>query len=278
MTVLLAGCGELGAAVGLRFATLGHPVTALRRRAELVPEPLRGIRADLTAGPPELSDELAIRVVVIALTADDRTAQGYARTYVDGLRNLLDGLHRSGARPSRVLLVSSTAVYGQQHGAPVDETTPPAPASGTASALLDAEHLLHERFPEAIALRLSGIYGRTNARTLDRVTSGAARPDPDHTTNRIHQDDAARAIVHLTTDVDRPANLYVGSDDLPTTQAELHRFLATELGVPPPVEQRADPPTPTGKRCRNDRLRESGFSFAYPTFRDGYRAQIAARQ
>lgn len=278
MTVLLAGCGKLGAAAGQRFAALGHPVTALRRRPELVPEPLRGMRADLTAGPPEFPDAPDIGIVVIALTADDRTAQGYARTYVDGLRNLLDGLDRGGARPSRVLLVSSTAVYGEQRGADVDESTPPAPSSATAPALLEAERVLHERWPGAIALRLSGIYGRASARTLDRVAAGSTTADPDHITNRIHQDDAVRAIVHLTTEVDRPADLYIGSDDLPASQAELHRFLAAELGAPPPVEQRADPPGPSGKRCRNERLRGTGFTFNHPTFREGYRAQIAARR
>ncbi|MBE9373861.1 NAD-dependent epimerase/dehydratase family protein [Saccharopolyspora sp. HNM0983] len=278
MTVLLAGCGKLGSAAGLRFAELGHPVTALRRRPELVPEPLRGMRADLTAGPPEIPGAPDIGIAVIALTADDRTAQGYSRTYVDGLRNLLDGLDRSDARPSRVLLVSSTAVYGEQHGARVDESTPPAPSSATAPALVEAERVLHERFPEAIVLRLSGIYGRPNARTLDRIAAGGTTADPDHITNRIHQDDAARAIVHLTTEVPRPANVYLGSDDLPVDQAELHRFLAAELGAPPPAEQRADPPAPTGKRCVNDRLRRSGFTFTYPTFREGYRAQIAARR
>lgn len=278
MAVLLAGCGKLGAAAGLRFAALGHPVTGLRRRPELVPEPLRGIPADLTAGPPELPDGPDFRIVVIALTADDRTAQGYERTYVDGLRNLLDGLERSGARPDRVLLVSSTAVYGQQGAAPVDETTPPTPDTGTGTALLDAENLLRERVPSSIALRLSGIYGRPNARTLDRVAGGPTNADPDHITNRIHQDDAARAIVHLTTEVNRPAQVYVGSDDLPASQAELHRFLAAELGAPSPVEQRADPPAPSGKRCRNDRLRATGFTFEHPTFREGYRAQIDARR
>src|SRR5699024_6879461 len=116
-----------------------------------------------------------------------------------------DGLARSNARPDRVLLVSSTAVYGQRGGAPVDETTPPTPDTGTGAALLDAEDLLRERIPSSIALRLSGIYGRPNARTLDRVADGPTTPDLDHITNRIHQDDAARAIVHLTTEVDRPA-------------------------------------------------------------------------
>ena len=30
------------------------------------------------------------------------------------------------------------------------------------------------------------------------------------------------------------------------------------------------------KRCANDRLRETGYEFRYPTFREGYRAAIDA--
>ena len=43
--VLLVGAGDLGAAVGLRLAVLGHSVLALRRNAALVPAPLSGARS-----------------------------------------------------------------------------------------------------------------------------------------------------------------------------------------------------------------------------------------
>jgi hypothetical protein len=32
----------------------------------------------------------------------------------------------------------------------------------------------------------------------------------------------------------------------------------------------------TSKRCSNDRLRELGYEFTYPTYREGYRAAIDA--
>ena len=54
--VLLVGCGQLGADVGLRLAALGHTVLAIRRRAELVPPPLLGLSADLTAEVPVLPE------------------------------------------------------------------------------------------------------------------------------------------------------------------------------------------------------------------------------
>src|SRR5690349_7403635 len=54
--VLLVGAGDLGAAVGLRLADLGHDVLALRRNASQVPAPLVGRPVDLTREAPDLSD------------------------------------------------------------------------------------------------------------------------------------------------------------------------------------------------------------------------------
>jgi hypothetical protein len=38
----------------------------------------------------------------------------------------------------------------------------------------------------------------------------------------------------------------------------------------------ATSPRGRGKRVRGRRLRETGFTFAYPTYREGYRALLAA--
>ena len=63
--VLLVGAGDLGAAVGLRLASLGHSVLALRRNAALVPAPLVGRSVDLTRESSDLAG-LRPRLVVAA--------------------------------------------------------------------------------------------------------------------------------------------------------------------------------------------------------------------
>lgn len=45
MTVVIAGCGDLGTEVGRRFAAAGHRVIGLRRRSELLPTAIEGRRA-----------------------------------------------------------------------------------------------------------------------------------------------------------------------------------------------------------------------------------------
>lgn len=274
MTVLVAGCGDLGSETGLRFAAAGYHVVGMRRTPERVPEPIEPLTVDLTHQVPTIPADT--QIVIVAASADQRTESAYRATYLDGLENLLDGVRRSRRLP-RVLLVSSTAVYGDCGGAWIDEKTPANPAAATAAVLRQAEQLLLQELPGSIVLRLSGLYGPGRTRLIDRVRDGTARvgPGPMQFTNRIHRDDAAAAIVHLTTASDEPGSLYLGSDHEPTPRGEVERFLADELDVDPPDARVNGSMIRAGKRCRNDRLLATGFQFTYPTYREGYRAVLA---
>jgi nucleoside-diphosphate-sugar epimerase len=283
MHVLIAGCGDLGTETGLRFAAAGHTVTGWRRSPEKLPAPIHGVAADLTGELPAVPADTD--VVVITPAAPHRTEQAYRDTYVGGVAHVLDALERDGVRPRRILFVSSTAVYGDAGGGWVDEDTPADPASATGAILRQAEELLRARRPDGIVLRLSGIYGPGRTRLIDQVRSGtAARPGRPHPTNRIHRDDAAAAIVHLTTavaDADLPPNpVYIGTDDDPAELGDVLGFLAAELGLPEPTvaEQDGGASTRGGdRRLSNARLRSTGFELAYPTYREGYRAMLAGQ-
>jgi nucleoside-diphosphate-sugar epimerase len=262
--VLLIGAGSLGAAVGLRLADLGHDVLALRRNADRVPAPLRGRSVDLTREAPDLSD-VRPGLVVVALTARPRTEEAYRATYVEGMARALDALS---AAPDRAVLVSSTAVQPSHDQPPLDdETTPPAPADGPGRMLLAAEEAFHQRVPHGTVLRLSGLYGGDSTRLLDQVREGRI-DDPHRWTNRIHRDDAAAAVVHLLTMTAQPDLLYLGTDDEPAQLGDVAAHLAERLGAPAPP--RADPARGHGKRLSNARLRATGWTPRFPSFRDGY--------
>src|SRR5699024_424042 len=102
MTVVLAGCGDLGTEVGLRFVSAGHEVVGLRRSPQHLPGRFTGRALDLHNELPELPEDTEI--LVIALTADGRSEQAYRATYLHGLHRLLDGLDHGGVRPNRVLM------------------------------------------------------------------------------------------------------------------------------------------------------------------------------
>ncbi|WP_461155685.1 SDR family oxidoreductase [Saccharopolyspora tripterygii] len=273
--MLMVGCGDLGTEVGLRLAGSGRRVVGLRRNPDHLPPAIEGRAIDLSAERPDIPEDT--EVVICILSAGERIGDAYQRTFVGGLHNVLDALGARRVRP-RIIFVSSISVFGDADGGWVGEQTPPDPTSATAEALLDAERLLHARDRGAIVLRLAGLYGPGRDSLINQVRSGKAGiPRQPTYTNRIHRDDAASAIVHLATEVDRPEPLYIGVDDEPAERAEVLAFLAGELGVAqPPL---ADPSARArpNKRCRNDRLRSTAFEFEFPSYREGYRAILAGR-
>lgn len=274
MNLLVVGSGDLGTELGLRAARQGHRVHALRRRAELVPAPLHPVAATLPGQLPDLPDD--IEVVAITIAADGRDEAAYRRAYLEAPGQVLDALEAAGAPLQRVLFTSSTAVYGVDDASEVDEDTPTEPSRATGAVLVAAEEALWARAVPAVSLRLAGVYGPGRDRLLRRLRAGeAVRPDPDVHTNRIHRDDAADALLHLATLPTAPAACYLGVDDEPALLGEVLTFLAGELGVAPPPRGPVTRSRGGDRRCRNTRLRASGWAPTYPSFREGYRAVLA---
>jgi len=279
VTILLAGCGDLGTESGLRFAAAGHRVVGWRRSPSKLPPEIEGVAADL--GSPDLPRVPAdTTAVVVAVAADSPTESAYRTAYLDGLSHVLDALERDSVVPRRVLFVSSTAVYGDAGGGWIDESTTAAPGSFSGRVLLEAEGLLADRLrgtsSTAVALRLGGIYGPARTRLIDQVRAGSAViPDVSHYTNRIHRDDAAGVIVRVCTMAKEPSPVYLGVDDEPAELGDVLRFLAGELGLDDPPTADAGAARGGNKRCSNALLRATGYTFRYPTFREGYRDVLA---
>lgn len=276
MTVLIAGCGDLGTEVGLRLAARGERVVGWRRSADLLPPGIEGVSADLTRQLPPIPQNTD--VVVLATAAGDRSEAAYRSAYVDATGNVLDALERDGVQPRRILFVSSTAVYGNVDGGWVTEESPATSTAPTAMLVRDAEQVLLGRSDRGMVLRLSGIYGPGRTRLIDQVKGGTAvLPAQTQWTNRIHRDDAAAAVVHLTMDLEDPAPIYLGSDECPVDLGEVLRFLAAELGVPELPVGATSSSRGGARRADSSLLRSTGFSFTYPTYREGYLAVLEGK-
>lgn len=281
-TVLVAGCGYVGTALGRRLAAAGHVVHGLRRDPSGLPPQVRPIAADL-GDPASLDRALpdAVELVAYTAAATGSSAAQYVDAYVRGTRNLLEALARRRAPVRRVVFTSSTGVYAQDAGEWVDESSDAAPAEATGRALLEGERIvLSGPFPGAV-LRLAGIYGPGRTRLLDDVAAGRARrPPAPRWTNRIHRDDCAGAIAHLLAAAASPA-VTLGVDHEPADLADVQAWLAERLGVPaPPLADDDDASRrarPGGKRCSNAALLASGYRFEFPTFREGYSAMAGWR-
>ncbi|HEX5304859.1 MAG TPA: NAD-dependent epimerase/dehydratase family protein [Dyella sp.] len=267
--VLLAGCGDLGLRVARRLVARGDTVFALRRH----PPPAAADGITWLAGDMTRADRLpplppGISQLVHLPTPGARDEVAYRAVFVDGLRHLIAAL--DAASLTRVLFVSSTAVYGDSAGEWVDEETPTDPPGFNGAVLREAERWLGAQPVTGITLRLAGLYGPGRLQLIERLRAGMARAPRTqaHWANRIHVDDAAAAIVHLLALSD-PQAVYVGVDDTPLPIDVLYDHLAALAGAPPP----ADGPGPTGigsKRLRNARLRASGWAPQWPDAREGY--------
>ncbi len=271
--ILLAGCGDLGLRVARRLLARGDTVFGLRRRpATTGPVGIHWLVGDLTE-PGTLRDlPVGIDRLVYLPTPDAREETAYRALFLHGLQYLLRAVDR--AALARVLLVSSSAVYGDHGGDWVDEDTPADPPGFNGRVLLEAERWLSGQDCGGVVLRLAGLYGPGRLQLLERLRAGAAQVPRQrvHWANRIHIDDAAAAVTHLLT-LPRPAPLYLGVDDTPLPLDVLYDALAGLIGVAPPVEG----PAPGGigsKRLSNARLRDSGFIPQWPDARAGYAALL----
>lgn len=261
--VLVAGAGDVGQRLARRLAGAGREVLTLRRSEAAAAPGIRPLRADLATGEGLARLPRTLGALVFCAAPDRRDEAAYRALYLDGLRRLLDATDAA-----RVVFVSSTAVYAEDAGEWVDEATPPRPPAFNGQVLLDTETALAAH-PGGIALRLSGIYGPGRESLLRRARAG--EPGGPRWGNRIHVEDAAAALAHLL-DLDAPAPLYLGNDDLPARDADVLAWLRAAEGRPP-VPPAAGPDT--GRRVSNARLRGTGWAPAFPDYRAGYGPLLA---
>jgi nucleoside-diphosphate-sugar epimerase len=268
--ILIAGCGDVGNALATRLLADGCEVWGVRRRVEALARGVQPWRIDLTDRESFSAPPAAFDYLFYTASADRRDEDHYRSVYVDGLRDLLSALRDADCPMRRVFFTSSTAVYGQSKGEWVDEISATEPSGFNGRVLLEAEAIVREAPETGINVRLSGIYGPGRTRLVRKVRDEEATATASWT-NRIHVDDCAGALHHLMRLGD-PEDLYLGSDDEPVTTADVVHWLSAELGVPAPAPAPTEnQPERLNKRCRNARLREAGYQFEYPSFREGYR-------
>ncbi|HTJ78552.1 MAG TPA: SDR family oxidoreductase [Rariglobus sp.] len=280
---MIFGAGYVGAEVARQAVACGMRVTALTRnpaKAEalhaLGVEP---VVADLAVGDWHAHPALlgGADFALNCVSSGGGGADGYRRSYVDGMRSVLAWTER--APVGTLVYTSSTSVYPQDGGMRVDETAPTTDVSGNGRILLEAEDLLRGwGGGRAFVLRLAGIYGPQRHHLLDQLREGTGfvAGRGDHRLNLIHRDDIAGAVwAVLGAPDDITGGIFNVADDGAAPKAEVINWLAARLGVPEPAFTGAPA---TGRRAvtpdrviANDKLkRVLGWRPLYPTFREGY--------
>jgi nucleoside-diphosphate-sugar epimerase len=185
--------------------------------------------------------------------------------------------------------LSTTGVYGDRHGAWVDEETPPNPAGERGRRRLAAEDgwraLASENHLPLHIFRLAGIYGPGRS-ALDAVRQGRAQriDRPGHVFSRIHVLDLV-AVLAASMAHPVPGAVYNVCDDEPGPASDVVSHACALLGVKPPplVPFEAAGLSPMAasfyddnKRVANRRIKaELGVRLTFPSYREGLAAILA---
>ena len=288
--VAILGCGYVGLELGRQLQT-DHDVVGVRRSAAgldaIEDAGFEAVEADVT-DDASLSAVPDVDWLVFAASSGGGGAAAAREVYVDGLQTAIDHFWSRDDAPDRLVYTSSTGVYGDHDGEWVDEETPLDPQTEKTEVLAEAERVARERPVEygghGSVARFAGLYGPDRYR-LDRYLEG---PVTAGYLNMVHRDDAAGAVRFLL-EADHRDEVVLVVDDEPVEKWAFADWLAEQCDVPFPPKQttaeRLDDPDlsatakrriQTSKRCSNERLRNLGYEFAYPTFRAGYRDAIDA--
>lgn len=290
-TIVVLGCGYVGLEL-CRQLTNDDPerrVIGVRRSedgiAAIESAGATGVSADVTERESLESVPDADQLVFCASSGGGGPAVARA-LYCDGLKTVIEEFGSRDIPPEQLLYTSSTGVYGDHDGDWVDEETPIAPTTEKTRVLGDAERIARER-PDEIGIdptvvRFAGLYGPDRYR-LDRYLDG---PVTEGYLNMIHRSDAAGVLRFALSE--RPGEeTLLAVDDEPVSKWAFADWLAEQCGVEyPPKQTKAERLADedlsaaakrrieTSKRCSNDRIRELGYEFAFPTYREGYAAPI----
>ncbi|MEQ8935579.1 MAG: hypothetical protein RIE56_07290, partial [Amphiplicatus sp.] len=190
--------------------------------------------------------------------------------------------------------LSTTGIYGDTGGATVDESAMANPSTERARRRVMAEKRWlalrhHEGLPVHV-FRLAGIYGPGRS-VFERVRAGTAQriDRPDHLFSRIHVDDIA-AVLQASIAKPRTGAISNVCDDTPATPAEVTAHACTLIGMKPPplisFEDAKKTMSPMAlsfwldnRRVDNGLIkRELGIKFAYPSYKEGLAAVLAAEK
>lgn len=282
MRLVVFGYGFSGRTLAQRLMADGWDVAAITRN----PATAEVVVAD-GARPVDVADHQAVVAAVLGAQALLITAPP-GPLGCPGLAAV--GQVLTQARPDWIGYLSTTGVYGDRRGGWVTERSSLVAQSVEAARRVGAERDWLARGAAGgqtvTIFRLPGIYGPGRS-TLDRIRAGRARRIAlaDQVFSRIHVDDLAAGLV---ASIRRPraGGIYNLCDDEPAPNSDVVAYGARLLGLPvPPEVALADARLPPSalrfyaetKRVSNALAKaELGWRPAFPTYRDGLRAVLAA--
>jgi nucleoside-diphosphate-sugar epimerase len=274
LQTLIIGCGYIGLPLALRLQQSGHEITSWVHSSASA-DALADYRFKkiITGSVADAGVWNVVKTkfdLVIHCASSGRGGEvAYEEVFLKGARMM--GSHQPQARR---LLVSSTSVYGQKESEIVTEESPAEPASATSRILREAEQVALTSGTTVV--RSSGIYGPNRGVLFEKYRRGEAIIEGDglRWINQIHQHDLVAALARLV-DSGAPGEIYNASDDTPATYLDYYSWCSEFLHQPIPSFGPVNTQRKRGltnKRVSNAKLRATGWSPLYPSFREGLQA------
>ena len=123
----------------------------------------------------------------------DMSEAGYKKGFIDGSRSILNILEKINFR--KLILISSTRVYGREQIGLLDESTEPQPSDYRGKLVYDYENLFIKKYnKETFVLRFAGLYTNKSEVTF---------------LNNLHRDSAAEIIYFILSNQNFKTKSYI---------------------------------------------------------------------
>lgn len=250
MHILFIGYGKTSQRVAKQLFQQNHQITTVSRHAkddDFAQHLIQDVhQLDLTHVQP-------IDVVYVLLSPSESGVEAYQRIYVDTVTPIIQALENHPIQ--RIIIVSSTRVYGENKGERIDDDSIIQPSDVQAELLLKMEQLWQQAYPsQCIIVRPTGIYGTSVARMIKLAEATRTYPNI-HWSNRIHIDDLAGFLAHLI-HVGHAEKSYICTNNKPQPLHETLLWFQQKLNLPELVLQSWNA---SGKRIFSERMVLSGF-------------------
>lgn len=201
--------------------------------------------------------------VYVLLSPSQSTAEAYKSIFLDSVAPIVAALAQHAFK--RLVVVSSTRVYGENHGEDISDESPIQPSDEQGQYLREMELAYLKAFPQkVIIVRPSGIYGESVAR-LTKMAEQSVYPN-QHWSNRIHHADLVRFLAHLI-HVEPYDSSYIVTDNQPKLLPEILQWFQEQLGYP---KLKIQSDQNAGKKLYATRLDKIAFELRYPHCFDVY--------
>ncbi len=254
MHILFIGYGKTSTRIAKQLFEQGHQISTISRSVKTDPCATHHIQ---DVHQLDLSSFAPIDWVYVLLSPDQSVIEAYQHTYLDSVQPIVTALKPHPVK--RLVVVSSTRVYGENAGERVDDDSAIYPNDLQGEILQQMEQAYLVAYPnQCTMIRPSGIYGSSIARLQNMASSMDSYPNL-HWSNRIHIADLSRFMAEMI-HVEHLELSYILTNNQPQFLHQVLQWLQQQMGLPVLQVQSEQV---TGKRLYATRMEEMGFELKH---------------